>query len=98
MTTTESEYVRFSKPKRNNGEGNEDGPIVGIEVTLAVLGGKKREWVYWTTDGKEGTTAYSSLASLMKERELSLNANERAQVGAAKRLLTLRADAPTRKA
>lgn len=68
-------FVRFPKALRNNGKGNEEGPIVGIEVMLAtgkgIRGGK--QIVYWTTDGKEGMTSYSSLQQLIEDRQLHIN-------------------------
>jgi hypothetical protein len=75
VITTTSEFVRFPRPQRNNGEGNEEGPIVGIEVMLALNSIRKgsREIVYWTTDGKEGMTAYESLPQLIRERQLTIN-------------------------
>ncbi len=73
--TTTSKFVRFPKPQRNNGAGNEEGPIVGIEVMLALNSIRKgsKEIVYWTTDGKEGMTAYESLSQLIRERQLTVN-------------------------
>jgi len=70
---TESVFVRFPRPQRNNGKGNEEGSISGIEVMLAI-GKRGRQMVYWTTDSKGmGTTAYESLPQLIRERQLTIN-------------------------
>lgn len=54
-------FAKFAAPKAHCCDNtNAEGPIVGVEVTLALNGA----FIFWSTDGDCGVTAYASVEQL----------------------------------
>lgn len=63
-------YIKLSEPMPHESDSsNANGPIVGIEIGLY-----EGELVFWSDDGQEGMTAYSSLSELCESYGFDLDA------------------------